>query len=281
MMTRPAALARPRGMTQRLVLDHITVADATPIQLVELAAAIGCAGIGLFMEPMAVLPLMPAFDLYGSPAARRELGAALRANGVTLDIAYPFTLGSRTEVADLAGAMDCAAELGAGLLNVLAYGRDPARRADQFAALCDMARSRGLRVGIEFFPASQVGSLGAALALVAAIGRPGEVGVNVDLLHLMRTGGTLAELAAAPPGTILCGQLADGPLAAPADPVHEASAARCLAGEGAFDLAGFVAALPAGCPVSVEIPRNAEAATMSALARARRAVEGVRRVLGG
>lgn len=194
-------------MTCPLALDHITVVDAAPVALVELAAATGCDGIGLFMQPMDVLPLMPHFELCGSAPARRELLAALRTNGVTIDVAYPFTLAGRADVAAFALAMDCAAQLGAGLLNVLVYDREPLRRADNFSRFCDMARQRGLKVGVEFYPTSQVRTLDAALDLVAGVARPGEVGANADLLHLMRSGRTLAELAAAPAGTILYGQL--------------------------------------------------------------------------
>jgi sugar phosphate isomerase/epimerase len=267
-------------MSRRLALDHITAVDAAPVQLVETAAATGCAAVCLFMEPMPVLPLMPAFDLYGSAAERAEFRAALAGNGITFDVAYPFTLTGRTEVAGFARAAACAAELGAGLLNVLDYDREPARRVEVFGAFCDLAAGFGLKVAVEFYPPSQVPSLTAALDLVGAIRRPGEVGVNADLLHLMRSGGSLAELAAAPAGTVLYGQLADGPLAAPADREHEASAARQLGGEGAFDLAGFVAALPAGCPISVEIPRNAAVGAQSTLERAATAVASVRRFVG-
>ena len=265
---------------KRLALDHITVVDASPVQLVELAAATGCAAICLFMEPMEVLPQMPPFDIYRDRAQRAELTGAMRANGVGLDVAYPFTLAGRTDVAAFATAMECAAELGAGLLNALVYDRDAVRRVDTFGRFCEMAQGFGLNVGVEFYPPSQVPSLAAALELVAAIGRPGEVGVNADLLHLMRSGGTLAELAAAPAGTILYGQLADGPADAPEDTGAEASAARRLGGEGDFDLAGFVDALPPGCPLSVEIPRNAAVGQETALDRARKAVASVRAAIG-
>ncbi|MBC2660225.1 sugar phosphate isomerase/epimerase [Novosphingobium flavum] len=267
-------------MTRRLALDHITVPDAGPVALVELAAATGCAGIGLFLHPMEVLPLMPAFELIGSAPARRELRAALRDRGVTLDLAYPFTLASRTELAGLLPTLDCAAELEAEAINVLVYDRDPARRADHFAGLCDLARARGLNVAVEFFPASQVPSLAAAIDLVAPVDRPGEVGINVDLLHLMRSHTTLAQLAAAPAGTVLYAQVADGPIAAPSDPAGEARGARRLVGDGVFDVAGFVAALPSDCPISVEIPRDALVGQEPALTRAKAAVASLRRALG-
>lgn len=267
---------------RRLALDHITAVDAVPADLAVAARAAGCDGLCLFMTPMDALPLMPHFDLYGDPPARRDLKRRMDDLGLALDLAYPFTLTGRSHVPDFAAAMDCAAQLGAGLLNVLVYDRDPARRADTFGAFCDLAARFGHRVGVEFYPPSQVGSLAAALDLVRPIGRPGAVGVTADLLHLMRSGGSLADLAAAPAGSILYGQLCDGPVLSPADAEAEASSERLLAGEGAFDLAGFVAALPPDCPISVEIPRDsAVRAGVPCSARVARAVDGVRRALGG
>ncbi len=273
-------------MTKRLALDHMTTVDTTPVQLAEVAAQTGCAAMCLFMQPMDVLPLMPKFDIYGDMAQRAELKAAMQANGVALDVAYPFTLAGRTQVADFATAMECAAELGAahpggaGVLNALVYDRDPVRRVDTFGQFCDMARGFGLKVGLEFYPPSQVPSLSAALELVAAIGRPSEVGVNADLLHLMRSGGTIAELAAAPVGTVLYGQLADAPAAMPDSIDEEASSARQLLGAGEFDVAGFVAALPEGCPISIEIPRNAAVPLESTFERADKAVKSARAIIG-
>jgi sugar phosphate isomerase/epimerase len=265
---------------KRLALDHITAVDTDPIALAQAARASGCDGICLFMEPMDVLPLMPKFDIYGNLAARREARAAFEELGVQLDVAYPFTLAGRTDVAAFATAMDCAADLGARMLNALVYDRDPARRLDIFGRFCEMARRHGHKVAVEFYPPSQVGSLQAALDLVRAIDRPGEVGINVDLLHLMRSGGMLADLSAAPPEFILYGQLADAPAEPPASLDHEASSERLLCGEGAFDVAGFVRALPADCPLSVEIPRNHAVGEEDALTRARRAVGSVRAALG-
>lgn len=264
----------------RLSLDHLTVTDTTPAQLAQAAHAAGCAGMCLFLHPMAELPLMPPFDIVGDRAARAEVRAVMDDLGVVLDLAYPFSLGGRTDLAAFAPAMECAAELGAGLLNVLVYDRDAVRRADMFGRFCNMAARFGHRVAVEFYPQSQVPSLTAALELVGQVGRPGAVGVNADLLHLMRSGGTIADLAAAPAGSVLFAQVADGPMVAPADRDLEASSERLLCGEGAFDVAGFVAALPSDCPVSVEIPRDHAVGVVARKERARLAVESVRRVVG-
>lgn len=266
---------------RRLALDHITAIDSDPVTLASAASDAGCAGMCLFMQPMDVLPLMPTFDIYGDLGARRDLRRQMDDLGVALDVAYPFTLAGRTDVRDFCVAMECAADLGAMLLNVLVYDRDPARRRDTFGAFCDLAATFGHKVGVEFYPPSQVGSLAAALDLVQAVARPGLVGVNVDLLHLMRAGESVADLAAAPGEYILYGQIADGPVTAPDNLDLEASSERLLPGEGAFDIGAFVRALPEGCPISVEIPRNhAVTAGVPRAERVRMAVAGVRRTIG-
>lgn len=267
----------------RLALDHLTVADTTPSQLVAVAADAGCQGICLFMEPMAVLPRMPQFQLHGDTTERRETKARMADSGIVLDVAYPFTLSGRSDVAGFAPALETAAELEAWAVNVLAYDRDPARRLERFAAFCDLADGFGLKVVVEFYPLSQVRSLAEAIDLVRAIDAPGRVGVNADLLHLVRAGDDAATLAVAPAEWILYGQYCDGPAEQTAlawD--YEASSQRLLAGEGMFDLAGFAAALPPGCRTSVELPQDsALAAGVPVADRARAAVHGVRRAIGG
>jgi len=233
------------------------VVDATPPQLVELAAEAGYRGVCLFMESMPALPLMPAFHLRARAAMARDTKARMQASGIELDLAYPFTLSRHNEAADFLPALETAASLGAKAVNLLLYDRDPARRFDQFAAFSTLAEDHGLRVAVEFYPPSQIGSFVAALALVTKLGRPAVAGVNIDLLHLMRSGGSLDELRAAPSEYLHYAQLCDGTLPGPdLDLVEEASAHRLLPGEGQFDLASFAAALPAGLPTSVEVPRN-------------------------
>jgi len=276
LQSRPAEAPAPG----RLALDHLTAVDSTPSQLVTLAATLGCAGVCLFMEPMDVLPLMPQFALYGMTDEARETKARMEALGVELDLVYPFTLAGRTQVASFCPALETAAWLGAGTVNVLLYDRDPSRRFDIFAAFCTLAQDYGLDTVVEFYPPSQCPSLAAALELVTRVNQPGRVGVNVDLMHLMRSGGTLPELAAAPAEFLLYGQYCDGAAMCDQESLDiEASSQRRLAGEGVFDLAGFTAALPPGLKVSVELPQSdAVRAGIPVGARAARAVDGVRRL---
>lgn len=268
--------------TTSLALDHITTVDCTPSQLVETASAAGCRAVCAFLTPMSVLPDMPPFELHPGSDELRATKARMEDLSIGLDIAYPFTLASRTEIESLRPLLECAAGLNAWSVNVLNYDRDPARRLDQFSRFCELAAGEyGLNVVLEFFPASQVKTLAQALELVTQVGRPGQVGVNVDLLHLVRSGGSIADLRAAPPEYILYGQFCDAP-AACADERRdfEASSQRMLAGSGELDVAGFASALPECCRASVEIPRHdALAAGVSAVERARQAVASVESVL--
>jgi len=261
----------------------LTVVDATPSQLVECAAAAGCKAVCCFLEPMAVLPLMPQFALYGLTREARETKSRMQSLGVGLDLVYPFTLASRTELEAFRPALETASWLGAAAVNALLYDREPSRRIEKFAGFVGLAAEYGLKVAVEFFPLSQIPSLTAARELVTAIGKPAQAGINVDLLHLMRSGGSLAELRAMPAEYIHYAQYCDGPMPEPAAGVtaaDEASACRLLAGEGAFDLRGFAAALPAGTPASVELPRNAALLAGASMAvRADVAVNSVRGAL--
>jgi len=264
-----------------LALDHLTVADTTPSQLIALAAEVGSPAVCLFLEPMAVLPRMPEFRLLGDTPERRETRHRCEGLGIHIDLAYPFTLTARTQVQAFRRAMETAAWLGVRALNTLHYDRDPQRRIDLFAAFCELAAEYGLRVAVEFYPLSQIRSLPEALDLVARIERPGQVGVNIDLLHLMRSGGRIEDIRNAAPGSISYAQFCDGPqsLDTPAWST-EASYQRQLPGEGQFDVAGFSSALPAGVPCSVEVPQELQIAQgQSARERGMRAVQATSSVI--
>jgi sugar phosphate isomerase/epimerase len=103
----------------------------------------------------------------------------------------------------------------------------------------------------------------------------------VDTLHLMRSGSTVAELAAAEPRWIGGAQFSDGPLTMPADQqLHEALSERMLPGDGEFPLREFVRALPQGVPIGLEVPmQSLKDKGVGPLERARLAVEASRRVI--
>ncbi len=262
----------------RLALDHLTVPDTTPAQLVEVASKAGAQAVCMFIEPMAVIPRMPAFDLYGDTAERRETRARMDNLGIGMDLAYPFTLTGRTDVSAFGRALETARFLGARAVNVLVYDRDPARRVDCFGRFCTLALAHDLHVAVEFYPVSQVRRFPDAVALAQAADTPGRVGVNVDLLHLARSGGVAADLAAAPAGTVLYAQYCDAPAFCEDSQLEaEASSQRLYPGEGALDVQGLAAVLEPDVRISVEAPReDLVLRGVPALERARRALQATR-----
>jgi len=264
-------------MTNRLALDHLTVTDTIPSQLVEVAAEVGCEAVCLFMRPMDVLPRMPHFELIGATAERRETRMRCEDLGVGIDLVYPFTLAGGNDIGAFLPALETAAYLGARAVNVLIYDRNPTRRLDAFGSFCGLVAAHGLEVAVEFYPLSQIRSLGEALDLVGQR-LPGKVGINVDLLHLKRSGGEVSQLAAAPADLIRYAQYCDGvAIVEQSQWAWEASSQRVLPGAGVFDLAAFARALPQDVRASVELPQeDALSSGLPVVERARRAVTAVR-----
>lgn len=264
-----------------IALDHITVVDATPAELAAVAAHTGCDGACIFLHAMPdALPRLPAYDLIADAQVRRDLRRTCKDLGVSIDLAYPFTLAGRTDIAAFAPALAASAELGIPAINALLYDREPARRVERFAAFCESARGFGLDVAVEFYPASQIKSLADALDLLAAAGQPNAV-LNIDLLHHARSGGGAADLVRIPAELCRFVQLSDGPADMPEDRrLHEAGLQRLLPGDGALPIAAALAVLPPHVRVTVEVPQEEQImAGMSALARAQRAVDAARNVL--
>ncbi|UPT61390.1 MAG: sugar phosphate isomerase/epimerase [Hyphomonadaceae bacterium JAD_PAG50586_4] len=261
---------------RRLLLDHLTAAEATPAELIEIAALGGCDGVGLLAAPLQAYPETAGCDLAHDAAALRATCVARDATGVGVDWVYPFFLSPQRTAQVLAPLLDIAATLGAHGAGVIIYDAEPARRADKLAQLGAMARARGLKLSLEFLPASRVCDVDAALDVLARVGDP-EIGLTIDILHLLRSGGALHDLARVPPQMIALAQICDGPLAPPVDIFAESKDGRLYPGEGAFPLADFIKRMPADVTVGVEAP--ATRARGDARTRALAAIAAAKTVL--
>jgi sugar phosphate isomerase/epimerase len=247
-------------VARAVALDHLTVIGAKPLALVEAASRSGYSGVCLFQKSMAELPLMADYDLVSDKAERDATRRASIDLGVAIELVYPFSFGSRTLVQSFEPDLECAAELGARRVNALVYDRDISRAADNLSAFVTLASRLGLKTAVEFFPGSQVADLQGALALLERVDNPDWLGLNVDLLHLMRSGGTVTQIVGNLGTNIFIAQVSDGPLILEQSEIaFEASSNRLLPGYGEFDIAAFVARLPAECPICLEIPMTTTA----------------------
>lgn len=269
----------------RLGIEMLSGLGLPPVELVQLAADLGCAHIstGLYQMSAQYNPLgYPEWSLRDDAALRRATIAALRETGVSVSLGEGFAVRPGVAMRERGGEMDLMAELGARGLGAVSMEPDAARALDEFATLAEMAHARGMLATIEFAPIQVIATLQEAFDLVAQVAQP-HFRVLVDAMHFFRSGGEVSQLAALDPALIGYAQLSDVPLAsAGGDYMTEAMFARLPPGEGELPLADFVAALPKDIPIGLEVPmRDRALAGVGPLERLRPAVDAARRLLEG
>lgn len=157
----------------------------------------------------------------------------------------------------------------------------PDEAAKAFAALCDRAADAGLHVALEFVPTGRIPDLATAWPIVEGAGRANG-GLLVDSWHVFRGTPDLGLLAALPADAIRSIQISDAPAAPEPDLDHAMMHDRLLPGEGALDLAGFIAVLRrtgTSAPLGVEVFSDALAALPMADI-AQRCAASARRMIG-
>ena len=268
--------ASPR---RELSLAHLTVLDATPPELVSVAAAAGFRMVGIRLTATPSVGV-PPYDMLGDTPVLRETLRRLADTGVSvLDVEF-LRFEPETPVGVPEGFLEAGARLGAKYVLVMSAEPEEARTLDRFGELCDRAAQYGLHVCLEFAIYTGVRTLAHAARMVKQSGRS-NASVVVDALHFSRSGGTPADIAHVDPALLRYAQICDAapgmPTAAP-ELIREARTGRLLPGEGVLPLAALVAALPAAAPLAVEAPVRATA-NLPALERAQRAYRAMRGLL--
>ena len=269
----------------RLGIEMLSGLGLPPVELVHVAADLGCAhiSVGPMQMPPQFNPLgYPQWSLKDDSAYAHKLKAALIDRGVSISLGEGFAVRPGVAMRGRGAEMDMMAELGTRGLGAVSMEPDAERARDELAVLAEMAGERGMLATIEFAPIQAVNTLAAALAMVRYVNRP-NFGLLLDAMHFFRSGATLEELAAVDPGLIRYAQLCDGPAGGPGDDyMNEAMFARLPPGEGELPLADFVAALPGDIPIGLEVPmRDRALAGAGPVKRLRSAVDAARKLLEG
>ncbi|ACI51172.1 Xylose isomerase domain protein TIM barrel [Gluconacetobacter diazotrophicus PA1 5] len=231
-------------MTHDLILAHLTTLSLAPPDMIRVASRTGYRGVGLRLA--SVTEGGTAYPLMDDPAMLQATRRAAAETGIAVHDIECVCLTPDLDVADVEPLLAAGAELGARYVIAMPCDRDRGRMADRFAALCALARPRGLGVVLGFAPGAAVSTLEAALDLVVMAGAPNG-GVLVDTLHVAHSGGTLAALSALPRRLVPFVHLSDGLQAGN-------GSERLPPGEGALDLAGILTRLPPGTPVAIAVP---------------------------
>lgn len=262
-----------------LSLAHLTVLQASPPELIRLAAAAGYDFVGLRLARVTAEEHL--WPLVEDRSVRDATLAAMEETGVgVLDVEL-VRLTPDVDLAAFEPMLEAAAALGAR--HVLTQAHDPEfdRVVERFAIFCDMAAAHGLTSDIEFLTWTDNRDLASTRRLLTAADRPNG-GVCIDTLHFDRSGCRADEILNVPPGQIRFAQIAD---AAHIDNpsreqlIHTAREDRLNPGEGDIDLAAILRNLPAGTPLAIEIPNSTEAARRSPLDRVTRARDALLTIL--
>lgn len=260
-----------------LSLAHLSVLSAEPVELIEIGARAGFNAVGLRVVPP--MPSDTIVPVVGDQQLQRRIKKRLADTGLSILDIEAFWLMPQSDLDHMRRAIEVGAALGARYVLVVGNDADAGRLRDSFSTLCGYCREFGLRPMLEFIPYSQIRSLPEAHDFLLASGET-DAGLLVDALHLSRSGGTPADLAAYPSELFSYMHLCDAPMPPPTGEKvrEEARGRRLYPGEGNLPLADFVASFPRGVPVSIEAP-NARHAHLSLLDQAKLAAESARRLL--
>jgi sugar phosphate isomerase/epimerase len=248
-------LGQPRPRTLP-ALAPLTVGRPEPLDFVRAAAAGGFDEIGIALGRSGEL-----FPVVGNPTLMRELKATIDGLGLGLTaFEGSVSLTPEWRVEDTAAVLETGAALGASLVMLSSRDSDWSRNVDNLSRFAELAASFKLRAGFEFLPSLAVRSVAETKALIEATGRA-DVGMVVDALHLSRSGGTPAEVAALDASLITWVQLCDARAEVPPYEAlwTEAIEDRLYPGEGALWLFELLDALPADMHIQLEAPCAANA----------------------
>jgi sugar phosphate isomerase/epimerase/4-hydroxyphenylpyruvate dioxygenase-like putative hemolysin len=257
-------------------LAHLTALSLSPPELVDAAAAAGYRYVGLRLTR--VTPQEPHWPLATDPALMRATRARLAATGVEVLDVELARMSPSEEPDDFRRFLEAGAELGARHVITQLPDPDRNRKIDRFASLCELAQPLGLTIDLEFPSWTETPDLGEATRVLRGAGQP-NAGILVDLLHFARSGSSIADLRQLPPEWFRFAHVCDAPARVPATNeglIHTARFERLFPGEGGIDVHGILAALPAGIPYALEIPKAMSVAQVGAAEHARQAINAAR-----
>ena len=256
-------------------LAQLTVLQASPPELIRIAAAAGYDHVGLRLLEVTG---GDAWPLASDSALMRATKAAMAAHNVgVLDVEL-VRLTPDVCIADLRPTLDATAELGARHVLTQAHDPDWARLVHNFGSLCDLLADYGLTADIEFLTWTPMRGVKEVMRLLVAANRT-NVGITVDTLHFHRSGCSLDDLDAVPPELFHFVQICDAPAVGPNSVeglIFTAREDRLDPGAGGLDLAGVLSRLPEDITIAVEIPNSRLASQMGDEKRARNALDATK-----
>lgn len=256
-------------------LAQLTVLQASPPELIRIAAASGYDHVGLRLLEVTG---GDAWPLASDPQLLRETRTAMQHTGVgVLDVEL-VRLTPEFQVANLRPTLDVAAELGVRHILTQAHDTDWDRLVQNFGSLCDLLATYSLTADVEFLTWTKMRALEDALRLLRAAERT-NIGIVIDTLHFFRSGCSVETIREVPAQWLHFIQISDAPGTSPDSIeglIFAAREDRLEPGRGELDLFGLLAELPPEIDIAVEIPNSRLAAEASDEQRSARALEATK-----
>lgn len=267
-------------MSAPLGLAALTVLDVAPLEHIGLAERHGFDTVGFRLLP--AVPGTTAYPIHQNRVALREVRARLADSPVRVFDIEIIRIAADFDAAAYTPLLEASAMLGARAVLVAGDDHDLGRLADSYAALAALCARYGIAASLEFMPWTAVPDARTAVSIVGQADGPAR-SVLVDTLHAGRSATTLADLHAIPASWVHYGQLSDGSVPTPAtdaELIRQARGERLVPGEGGLNLVAMWSALPAGTPISVELPNEPERRAMGTDAWLVRLADAARATVG-
>src|SRR5262252_5270684 len=237
-----------------LVLAPTTIPAAGPLDYISAAAAAGYRHVGLRLNPS------PGFSFHpvvGNATLIAEMKSVLAAAGLRVLDVYSFYLQPETDVVAFKPAIELAAEFGARYLVTMGADADWSRQRENFVRICEIAAGCGLTCIVEPAVIRPLANVAQTQRLIREAGCA-NVAICVDPLNFSRAGDQASDLRRIDPKLLPYAQICDG-IIGPDEPNpallgRMSPNRRTLLGEGNVPLADILDALPAGLPLSIELP---------------------------
>jgi sugar phosphate isomerase/epimerase len=259
----------------KLCLDSLTVGNTEPVSLIHSARSAGFDLVSLWVQPPSIFPL----QLVTQDKAKACV-AALAETGMRVGPLEVFDMGSADAVESYRPALELGARLGAKTASAInVRNRDCVAVSEIFARFTELAGEYGLGATLEPLATFATSTLAQARDIVRAARV--DAGIVLDVLHLVREGGTDADVRAMEPGLIRYIQVCDGAASLSQEERRiEASYERLYPGEGVFPLVELLSDAPTNISWGIEAPsRRRATGGMSAQMQAREAMAAVRRLI--
>ncbi|BAC15188.1 hypothetical conserved protein [Oceanobacillus iheyensis HTE831] len=246
-------------MTKQFSLAHLTALEYAPPELTYLASDAGYDFVS-FRPIYMGLPNEPNYALADNHEMFRQTKRALENTGIKLLDIELAKIQDDIDPKAYEPAFEVGAELGGRHVLSSIWTKDRSLYMERFHELCELAKTYGLTVELEFVPIAGVSNLEGAIDVLQSV-KQENAGLMIDLHHFHRSKENVEDLKTLPKEWFRYLHLCDAPSTIPKQKeelIRIMREDRSYVGDGGIDIASIVDNIPE-IPYSIEQPNRSEA----------------------